>query len=88
LRNGWADRWHIADITARYAKGICPICHSRQILASFFSVPAVICQWSPKPLRKVPRIANGLDAEALQNPPDMKTLFNIDWCATLWILAF
>jgi hypothetical protein len=29
----------------------------------FFSVLAAICQWSPKPLREVPRIANGLDAE-------------------------
>jgi hypothetical protein len=38
----------------------------------FFSVPAAICQRSPKPLHKVPRIANGLDAELLQNPPDLE----------------
>jgi hypothetical protein len=30
----------------------------------FFSVPAAICQQSPKPLREVPRKANGLDAES------------------------
>jgi hypothetical protein len=30
----------------------------------FFSVPSAICQRSPKPLRKVPRIAKGLDAES------------------------
>jgi hypothetical protein len=30
----WADRWHIADVTARYANGWpnhCAKCHSRQI---------------------------------------------------------
>jgi hypothetical protein len=41
----------------------------------FFYVPAAICQRSPKPLCEVPRIANGLDAELYQNPPDSKTLF-------------
>jgi hypothetical protein len=30
----------------------------------FFSVSAAICQQLPKLLRKVPRIANGLDAES------------------------
>jgi hypothetical protein len=30
----------------------------------FFSVPSAISQWSPKPLREVPRIAKGLDAES------------------------
>jgi hypothetical protein len=41
----------------------------------FFFVPATICQRSPKPLREVPRIANGLDAKSYQNPKDPKTLF-------------
>jgi hypothetical protein len=43
-------------------------------IGGFVSVPATICQQSPKPLREVPRIANGLDAESLQNPPDLE-----DW---------
>jgi hypothetical protein len=30
----------------------------------FFSVPVAICQWLPKPLHEVPKIANGLDAES------------------------
>jgi hypothetical protein len=30
--NGWGNRWHIAAVTARYAKGLCPIYHRRQIL--------------------------------------------------------
>jgi hypothetical protein len=60
----WADRWHIADVTVQYAKGHCPICHSQQILVYFFNVTFAICQLSPKPLREVPRIANGLDAES------------------------
>jgi hypothetical protein len=30
----------------------------------FFSVLSAICQWLPKPLREVPRIAKGLDAES------------------------
>jgi hypothetical protein len=29
----------------------------------FFSVPSAICQWLPKLLREVPRIAKGLDAK-------------------------
>jgi hypothetical protein len=41
----------------------------------FFPVPFAICQRSPKQLREVPRIANGLDAESQQNLPDLKTLF-------------
>jgi hypothetical protein len=41
----------------------------------FFSGSSAICQWSPKPLREVPRIAKGLDAETYQNLPDPKTLF-------------
>jgi hypothetical protein len=59
----------------RYAKGLSLMCHSQQILAGFFSVPAAICQRSPKPLHEVPRIANGLDAESKQNLLDPKTLF-------------
>jgi hypothetical protein len=27
--------WHIAAVTAQYAKELCPICHSRQVLADF-----------------------------------------------------
>jgi hypothetical protein len=30
--------------------------------ADFFNVTSAICQRSPKPLRELPRIANGLDA--------------------------
>jgi hypothetical protein len=30
----------------------------------FFSVPSAIYKLSPKPLREVPRIAKGLDAES------------------------
>jgi hypothetical protein len=41
----------------------------------FFSVPSAICQRSPKPLREVPGIAYGLDAELYKNLPDPKTLF-------------
>jgi hypothetical protein len=33
--NDWGDRWHIPDVTARYSKGLCLICHSWQILADF-----------------------------------------------------
>jgi hypothetical protein len=41
----------------------------------FFSVLSAICQRSPKPLRKVLRIANGLNAESQQDPPDLENLF-------------
>jgi hypothetical protein len=30
----------------------------------FFSVPSAICHWSPKLLRELPRITNGLDADS------------------------
>jgi hypothetical protein len=40
--NGWADRWHIEAVTARYAKKLCPICHSWQILADFTSTRLLI----------------------------------------------
>jgi hypothetical protein len=34
-RNGWRDHWHIAAVTVQYAKELCPVCHSWQILADF-----------------------------------------------------
>jgi hypothetical protein len=33
-------------------------------LLAYRNVTAVICQWSPQPLRKLPALANGLDAES------------------------
>jgi hypothetical protein len=38
------DRWHIAAVTERYAKELCPICHSRQILADF-TMTRLIIHW-------------------------------------------
>jgi hypothetical protein len=40
------------------------ICLFKKDFGGFFSVPAAKCQQSPKLLREVPRIANGLDAES------------------------
>jgi hypothetical protein len=41
------DQWHIAAVTARYAKGLCPICHSREnrsrrILRSSFYIDGCV----------------------------------------------
>jgi hypothetical protein len=33
--NGWGDCWHNAAVTARFAKGLWPICHNPQILTDF-----------------------------------------------------
>jgi hypothetical protein len=44
-------------------------------LLAYRDVMATICQWSPQPLRELPTLANGLNAEPKQNLPDLKTLF-------------
>jgi hypothetical protein len=51
-------------ICQRSAQGALPDMPQPADFGGVFSVPAAICQRSPKPLREVPRIANGLDAES------------------------
>jgi hypothetical protein len=48
-------------------------------LLAYCAVTAGICQRLPQPLRKVPTLANGLDAELLQNLPDLENLFLHRW---------
>jgi hypothetical protein len=60
-------------ICQRLAQGALPDMSQPADFGRFFSVLSGICQRSPKPLHKVPRIANGLDAQSWQNPLDPKT---------------
>jgi hypothetical protein len=53
----------LAAICKRSAQGALPDMPQPADFGGFFSVLAAICKRSPKPLREVPRIANGLDAE-------------------------
>jgi hypothetical protein len=44
-------------------------------LLAYHTATAAICQRSPQQLCEVPTLANGLDAESQQNPPDRESLF-------------
>jgi hypothetical protein len=44
-------------------------------LLAYCNVMALICKQSPLPLHELPTIANRLEAELKQNPPDLNTLF-------------
>jgi hypothetical protein len=48
-------------------------------LLAYRTVMVAICKWPPKPLREVPTLANGLDAETLRNLPDLENLFLHRW---------
>jgi hypothetical protein len=85
----------IAAVTAQYAKGLSPICHSRQILEDFTTtwlqiyVTLYRCDDCDMPtvtqtICKVPTLADVLDAEFVQNPPDLENLFLHRWmrCCT------
>jgi hypothetical protein len=50
-------------------------CDPASNLLAYCEMMAAICQRSPQPLRKVPTLANGLDAESEQNP-DLDALLN------------
>jgi hypothetical protein len=39
------------------------------------AVTSAICQKSPRPLRELPTLANGLDAELSRNPLDLENRF-------------
>jgi hypothetical protein len=54
----------MSAICQQSAQGALPDMPQPADFGGLFSVPAAICQWSPKLLREVPRIINGLDAES------------------------
>jgi hypothetical protein len=64
LRNGWGDCWHIAAVTARFAKGFFPICHSRQILTDLTRLSQRDMPTVAQTLRELATLANGLEAES------------------------
>jgi hypothetical protein len=57
-----AYRTVTSAIFQRSAQGALPDMPQPADFGGFFSVPVAICQRSPKPLREVPRFAEGLDA--------------------------
>jgi hypothetical protein len=48
-------------------------------LLAYRAVTASIRQQWPQPIRKVPKLANGLDAESKQNPLDLENLLLHRW---------
>jgi hypothetical protein len=48
-------------------------------LLAYCTVTGAICQRLPQPLCEVPTLASRLDAESLQNPPDLENLFLHRW---------
>jgi hypothetical protein len=51
-------------------------------LLAYHAVTAVICQRSPPPLREVPTLANGIDAESSKSTGSGEPVFTIGGCPT------
>jgi hypothetical protein len=96
--NGWAYRWHIAAFTVWYAKELCPICHSQQILADFTSTRLQIywhiALWWPRYANRRPNHCANCQHSPMDYMPSYSKIcqiwwpaFNIDGYATLWTTA-
>jgi hypothetical protein len=90
-RIGWGKRWHITGVTARFAKGLCPMCHSRQILADFYTTQpdrlSMICQWSSKHCTNCQHWPTDYRLSRSKIRRIWRTGFYINECLLYWTVA-
>jgi hypothetical protein len=94
--NGWGD-WHIAAVTARCAKGLCPICHNRQIWRillrpGFWSTGISCCEGRDMPtvaptIVLIVNTCQKFRRQVSKICQIWRPCFNIDGYTTLWAVA-